>query len=160
VSDFDDFLKKTGDEITKAKADAKVRDDAERERRLKLQALVQVEWPTIMPTMRSITNGKKLGDLGFFEYGNNGMILGGSVVSLAAKRKEYETLRYLAIFKTDHNDPKEDELVLTPTLVEDKLQWSVSGWTATGVTNTVSTPELASALVKKLVVECKANQLA
>lgn len=155
MSDFDDFLKKTDDEITKAKAAAKAKDDAEQDKRSKVQALVKVEWPTLMPTMRSITAGKKLGNQGFFEYGGNGMMLGGSVVSLAEGRKEHtHDHHYTAKFRASEYVSQETEVSLTPNLVGDKLQW-----TANGIKGQLSTEQLADELVMKLVAVYKSTQL-
>jgi hypothetical protein len=155
VSDLDEFLKKTDDEITKAKAAAKAKDDAEQDKRSKVLALVKAEWPTLMPTMRSITAGKKLGNQGFFEYGGNGMMLGGSVVSLVEGRKENERdYHYVAKFRASEFVSQETDVSLTPDLVGDKLQW-----TANGIKGQLSTEQLANELVIKLVKVYKSTQL-
>jgi hypothetical protein len=156
MSNFDDFLKRTEDELKMAREAAKTNAETEAQYNSRLAAALKIGWEQLFKDMNDFCAGKEFDGKKFFPQGTASMMLGSANVSLLTDRSRREVLPiYKAIYKTTYQNIHSEDVILDPDLDGSDLRWKVSASKPA-----VSTEQLAEVLIWRLVEVYKDGQLA
>jgi hypothetical protein len=156
---FDDFVKKTEDELKVARESAKTKAETEAQYKSLLTAALKVGWNQLFTEALAFSSDKQVEGKKFFSTGGTtSIMLGEASVSLLedwSGRGEFQI--YKAVYKKTYQDIHSEDAILEPSLDSSKqLLWKA----ATLETKVpVSTVRLAEALIAKLVSVYKDGQL-
>jgi hypothetical protein len=155
MSSFDDFLKRTDDEIKAQREDKRLKDKEEHERTATLQKITTEEWPKLLPLILAETSEKGLDGTKFVPLiTDRGVALGQiSLLLMMSYRKDFSP--YYASYKTFENAEMRElaSINLVPVFDGTELKWNADALNP----NSFSTTQLAEALAEKLVNVYKAN---